>query len=166
VKGIIEIANNKKVPVIWRLSNVPLCYYYAKQFGFYGVSLHNVIQMKNAAAAGAVVSVTGATSISVIGVITLSFTSTLFLSLLASYIPYGKAKTLIRGTKVLVGLPIFVTEFTLNAVTGFVEKSIFGSELPINVTDVDGLMKGPKLKDLPKIKKSLFERLMYLVQDL
>jgi len=115
--------------------------------------------MNNVNTATAPLSTNGAARITMAGVIALSWSGSLLLSILENYIPNNmvKTKTNVSGAKFVLALPVCCVEWTSNALFGFAENLLVGSGLPTDVTEVYLLQEGPKLKNL--LKLSLFLRI-------
>lgn len=84
---------------------------------------------------------------------------------LENYIPntMPKTKMVIAGIKFGVALPVRCVEWTSNQIFGFAEKLIVGRKLPTNVTEVQKLNIGPKLKDVAEVKKPI---MLWLIEKL
>jgi len=114
--------------------------------------------------AQASLSLTGASSLTMGGVIAVSWSASLFLGTLENYIPntMPKTKIVISATKFTVSLPIRCVEFTGNAIFGTFEKLIVGMPLPTNITEVYKLNVGPNLKNVQEFKKPILNWLIKL----
>ena len=98
-----------------------------------------------------------ATIITIDGLITLSWSESLFFSTVKNYIlnTMTKTKLTLSGTKFVLVLPIPCVEWTSNRIFGFIENIVVDSEILINTTEAYRLHEGPKLKNTFKFKKPL-----------
>jgi hypothetical protein len=101
------------------------------------------------------------------GIITLSWTGSIFFSTLENYIPntMPRVKIVVSGAKFVTSFPIRTVEWTSNQIFGFVENIIVGSPLPTNITDVYRLNIGPKLENLKNLRKPVITWLLKQLQD-
>ena len=155
VGTVVDFANNNKVDFLWAQAGLRKKYYYFKQYGFNGVNLYNVLNINTINSAAAALSPIGAAGITMAGVVTLSWTGSLFFSTLENYIPntMPRTKLAVTGMKYGIALPIRCVEWTSNQIFGFAENVILGRQLPTNVTEVYKLNIGPEIKDIAKVKK-------------
>lgn len=152
---VIDFANKNKVDLIWAQAGLKKKYYFFKQYGFNGVNLYNLINVNTINGITASLSATGAATLTMGGVIALSWSGSLFFSTLESYIPNNMTnlKLVVTGLKVGTGLPIRCVEYTSNVIIGFVENVTIGHQLPINITEAYRLSIGPRIKNIAKLKK-------------
>lgn len=167
IKAIQTVANANKISIHWEQIASRRNYYYFKQFAFNGLNLFNVLNVNSVNMAAAAVSPTGAATLTMTGVIALSYSLGLSLSLVEKYIPnsFVKTKAVVSGAKFLVVFPVSITEWTANLIFNPFEYHILGAQLPINVTDVFRWTKGPNLRDLGEVKKAGFKWLINKLQD-
>ena len=69
-----------------------------------------------------------------------------------------------RRSIFIISLLIQFIEITSNTILGFVENHIIGNQ--INVTTNFKLTQGPKIQDIPKLKKPRKKFLLYLAGKL
>ena len=158
VRTIQKVSNDNNIDIFWSQSGIRKKYYYFKQYGFNGVQLYNLLNMNKINAAAAL-SPTGAAGITMSGVITISWSGSLFLSTVENHIPNNmiRTKVAVSGAKFVVALPVRCVEWTSNRIFGFAENILVGSELPTNVTEVYRFQEGPKVKNLSKIKNPIID---------
>lgn len=168
VKGALQVAKEKKVDLLWLQTGFRNKYYLFKQYGFNGINMYTLLNLNTANSAGAAISATGAVAFSVPIMIGLSWCGGLFLSTLENVIPDNmvKTKAVVQGSKFVIGIPIRIVETTTNGILGFAERRIIGDQLPINVTADFRLTQGPKIEDLPKLRKSLKNFLTWLINKI
>lgn len=166
VQNIIQTANERNVSLIWLQQGWNKRYYLFKQYGFHGVNIYSILNINTINTATAMTSTTGAAVMSAAGALAISYSGSLFFSTIENYIPNSlpKTKAVIGAIKVVVSLPLQITEFTANAIFGVGEKIVTGHKLPTNVTSKFQLDKGPKLSKLPELKKPVGEFLYALGQ--
>lgn len=167
LKTLQRVSDDNKVNIYWAQTGFRRKYYYLKQYGFNGVHLYNILNLNSLNAAKALVSPTGAVAWTAGGILALSWSGSLFFATLENYIPnnWVKTKAIVCGTKFVAAIPIRMSEATMNGIFGFVERIVVGSPLPTNITEVYKLDVGPKLKDLPGLRKSVFQFLKGLIPD-
>jgi hypothetical protein len=167
LKTIQRVSYDNKVNIYWAQTGFRRKYYYLKQYGFNGVQLYNILNLNSRNAANALLSPTGSAAWTIGGILALSWSGSLFFATLENYIPnhWVKTKAVVCGTKFVLALPIRTSEATANGIFGFVERFVFGSPLPTNITQVYKLEVGPKLKDLPGLKKSVLQFLKSMIPD-
>lgn len=151
LQDIAEVMHDKKILMIWELTDIKKNYYLAKQHAFNGINLYHALNVKNAAASAAALSTTGAATLTLSSTIALSFTGALFLSIVESYLPAGNIKTVVKGIKIIIGFPVGIAELTINSIVGTFETWIIKEPLPINVTDVYGFTDGPRIEEIKGI---------------
>lgn len=166
VQSIVQTANKKNVNLIWLQQGWNKRYYIFKQYGFHGVNIYSILNINTINTAAAMTSVTGAAAMSAAGALAISYSGSLFFSTIENYIPntLPKTKAVIGAMKVVVSLPLQIAELTSNAIFGVGEKIVTGHKLPTNVTSTFQLDKGPKLRNLPELKKPVGEFLYSLGQ--
>lgn len=159
---VVDFANKNKVDLLWAQTGLSKKYYYLKQYGFNGVNLYNVLNINTINSAAAALSPIGAAGITMAGVVSLSWTGSLFFSTLENYIPntMPRTKLAVTGMKYGIALPIRCVEWTSNQIFGFAENVIIGRQLPTNVTEVYKLNIGPELKNITKVKKPVLSWLI------
>jgi hypothetical protein len=160
LQEIAEVIQEKKILMIWKLNSVKRCYYLAKQHTFNGINFYHALNIKNTAASAAALSTTGAATLTLSSTIAISFTGAMFLSLVESYLPAGNIKTVVKGAKVIIAIPIGITEVVTNGIIGTLEKLVMHEPLPINVTDVYGFSDGPKIEDVKGIRDKVTDFLL------
>jgi hypothetical protein len=160
IQEIAEVIQEKNIPVIWKLEGIKRSYYLAKQYTFNGVSLYHLLNIKNAAAAAATVSPSGAATMSIPAAIAISYAGFLFFSTIESFIPNGPVKTVVKGAKVVTAFPIAITEAVTNGIFGSIEARLIKDTLPINITSCYGLLEGPKLSELKGIRGKVADYLI------
>jgi len=155
VGKVVDFANNSKVDLVWAQAGLRKKYYYFKQYGFNGVNLYNALNINTMNSAAAALSPVGAAGITMAGVVSLSWTGSLFFSTLENYIPntMPRTKLAVTGMKYGLALPVRCVEWTSNQIFGFAENLIIGRQLPTNVTEVYKLNIGPEIKNITKVKK-------------
>lgn len=118
--------------------------------------------------AAAALSWSGSAGLTMAGVVSLSWTGSLFFSTLENYVPNNmtRTKSIVIGLKYLTGIPIRCVEYTSNQIFGFAETAIIGHKLPTNVTKVYKLSSGPKLQELNKVHKSALTYLLNRMTEL
>ena len=86
--------------------------------------------------AAAASSTIGAASLTMAGVVALSWSGSLFFSTLENYVPntMPRTKLAVTGLKYGTALPIRCVEWTSNQMFGFAEKIVIGISLPTNIT--------------------------------
>jgi hypothetical protein len=163
VKTIIDYAKDKKVDLLWSQVGIRRSYYYAKQYGFNGANLYNLLQINTANTA--LTATSGSAVFTVGGLVALSWSGSLFLATVDNYIPasFTKTKTCVRVLKVIIGVPTSCVEWTSNAIFGAVESIVFGHGLPTNVTAEFKLNIGPKLEHLKELKEPGRKVLEFLI---
>ena len=126
--------------------------------------MYSLLNLNTISSAGAALSATGAVSFSIPIMIGLSWSGGLFLSTLENVIPDNmvRTKAVVQGSKYVVGIPIQIVESTTNGILSFAERRIIGDQLPINVTSEFRLTQGPKIEDLPKLRKPFKKFLTWL----
>lgn len=62
----------------------------------------------------------------------------------------------------MVLIPVHVLKWTGNKFIGVVENLVLKTTLPINVTDIGGFPDGPKVTELPSVRKTIIEFLKEL----
>lgn len=161
VKTIIQEADKEKIPLLWSQQGLKKRYYNFKQIGFNGANLLNVLNLNTLNAPAVMLSPTGSVALSLSGVIALSWTGSMFLATLENYIPndFVKTKSIIKGSKFALAVPIRLVEYTSNVIFGTAENLTIGVQLPINVTDNFKVTNGPRLQDIKKLKKPVGELL-------
>ena len=161
LKNLVETANEKNISLIWLRQGWSKRYYLFKQYGFHGVNIFRILNINNINTAAAMTSASGAASISIGGVLALSYSGSLFFSTVENYIPnsYIKTKAAVGAAKVVVSFPLQVAEYTGNAIFGLGETLITGNTLPTNVTSTFRLDQGPQLKNLSELKQPVAEYL-------
>ena len=152
ISEIVEVMNEKKIPVIWTLEGSQKFYYLFKQYAFQGMNLWHAMNIQSAVSTSAALSPSGAAVITVSSAIAISFAGSMFLSLVECHVSAGPIKTAVGVTKVIVAFPINLAQTVTNGIVGFVENSIIGTTLPINVTSVYGLTDGPEISKIPGFK--------------
>jgi len=159
VRTLQKVSNDNNINILWSQAGLRKKYYYFKQYGFNGVNLYNLLNINKINAATATLSVNGAAGLTMAGVIAISWSGSLFFSTVENYIPNDlvKIKATVSGAKFVIALPVRCVEWTSNAIFGFAENILFGSELPTNVTEVYRLQEGPKVKNLSKFKKPIID---------
>jgi hypothetical protein len=138
-------------------------YFYLKQYGFGAWNLHNILKINTINSAIVRTSLNGAAPLTISGTIALSFCSGIFLATVENYIPneFILLKSSVRAAKFVTSVPIVIFEWTTNLFGNFIEDQILrrlhilDSPLPINVTNHFKLDVGPKVEDIPKIKKAI-----------
>jgi hypothetical protein len=152
---VIDFANKNKVDLVWSQVGFKKKYYSFKHYGFNGIHLYNLININTVNAAAAALSPTGAAGLTMGGVVALSWSGSLFLSTLESYIPNNMTslKLVVSGLKFGTVILIRCVEWVYNHIIGFAENLIIGDQLPINIMDAYKLSIGPKLKNIAKLKK-------------
>jgi hypothetical protein len=158
IKTIQKVSTDNKISIYWAQ---------LKQYGFNGLNLYNVLNLNSVNMASAAVSSTGATALSMSGMIAISWTTSLSLATLENYIPNNMVKTkiVVSGAKLVTSLLIRCVEWTTNKIFGVVENVVLGSPLPINITGVYKFNVGPKLEDLAKIKKPIVQWLLNQISN-
>jgi hypothetical protein len=149
---LIETAEKKNIPIILRLTGTPLKYWNTKQYGFHGVTFLHALRLRTEASALAAVAGNGAAALTIGSGVAISFTGVMFLSLLESYVPVGPVKEIVKGSKLVVGIPIVFVEYTANIITGVFEKALFNQTFPTNITSTFGILDGPELSKLNGFK--------------
>lgn len=159
---VIHFANKNKVDLLWAQSGFRKNYYFFKQYGFNDVHLYNLININTINAAAVALSPTGAASLTMGGVVALSWSGNLFFSTLENYIPSSMTRTklVVSGLKYGISLPVRCVEWTSNKIFGFAEYWTLGHQLPINITEAYKLSVGPKLNDIAKVKKPVLDWLI------
>ena len=154
VKTISKLAEDNKVSILWDQSGLRKKYYYFKQYRFNGINLYNTLNINAINAAAAATSGFGAATLSMAGVVALSWSGSMFLSTAENYIPntMPRFKLAVSGLKYGIAFLIRCVEWTSNQIISFAENIITGHTLPTNVTEVYGFNRGPKLKELKKLK--------------
>ena len=167
-KSILEIVNNNKINIFWQQIALKRKYYYLKQYGFHGWNMFNLLNLHSVNSAVAAVSITGAATINMTGIVALSWSSSLFLSSLENYIPSSipRVKLFIVTTKFVRAAPIRCVEWSGNQILVGVEYVFLGHSLPTNITEVFKLNEGPKLKDLKELKKPILSWMVDKLQNL
>jgi hypothetical protein len=155
VKNIIQSADKEKIPLLWSQAGFKKRYYNFKQVGFNGANLLNILNLNTLNTVGATLSPTGSVALTLSGVIGLSWTGSLFFSTLENYIPndFVKTKAVVKGTKLVLAVPIRLVEHTTNVIFGTAENYTIGVQLPINVTDKFNVADGPRIKDIKTLRK-------------
>ena len=167
VQRVKDIVQTENVNLIWLQQGWNQCYYLFKQYGFHGINIFSILNLNTVNTAAAMTSATGAVAMSIAGGLAISYSGSLFFSTVENYIPntFPKTKALVRAAKVVISLPLQITEFTSNAIFGVGEKLITGHKLPTNVTATFQLDKGPKLSSLSEIRKPIGKFLYKLSQE-
>lgn len=160
LQDIAEVMHDKKILLIWELTDIKKAYYLAKQHTFNGLNLYHALNIKNGAAAAAALSATGAATLTLSSSIAISFTGALFLSIVESYLPAGNIKTVVKGVKVIIGFPVGIAELMVNGIVGTFETLIIKEPLPINVTDVYGFTDGPRIEKIKGIGNKIHDFLL------
>lgn len=111
-------------------------------------------------------SLTGAAPFTIGGAVALSWSASIMFATVENYIPndYRKIKAMITGAKWVSAIPIRFVEWTANGIFGFFERQITDTPLPINITETYRLQIGPKVEDLPELRKSGMDLTMKLAQ--
>lgn len=162
VKSICQVAKNNQVDVLWKQVGLKKSYYMLKQYGFNGVNLLHMLRLNTQNAALARTSLTGAAPFTLGGAVALSWSASIVFATVENYIPndYRKIKAMVTGAKWVSAIPIRLVEWTANGIFGFFEKQITDTPLPINITETYRLQIGPKVEDLPELRKSLIDLTM------
>lgn len=162
VNTLIDFANKNKVDLLWAQTGLKKNYYYFKQYGFNGINLYNVLNINTVNSAAAALSPVGAATITMAGIVGLSWSGSLFFSTLENYVPntMPRVKLAVTGIKYATAFPIRCVEWTSNQIFGFAEKMVIGRPLPTNVTEVYKLNIGPELKNITEIKKPVLNWLI------
>lgn len=168
VKTLQKVLTDNKIDLLWAQTGPRKRYYYLKQFGFNGINLYNALMVNTVNVGAAALSKTGATALSISAVVAMSWSGSLFLSLVEPHIPNNlpKVKLVVSGAKFVVAIPIRLVEWTSNNIFGFAENLIIGSPLPTNVTEVYRYHIGPKIEDIKKIKKPVINWLIQRLKDI
>lgn len=164
VQDLIKSANENHVSLLWSQAGLKKKYYYLKQYGFNGVNLFNVLKLNTINAAGVVLSPTASVAVTMSGAMALSWTGSMFLSTLDNYVPNTMpiTKTVIKGSRFAISIPMQIAEYTSNLIIGSIENVTIGAQLPTNVTSKFQLTDGPKLQDISKLKKPIKRFLLYI----
>jgi len=157
VRQLVKVSDKKHIPVIWKLDGIKQTYFMTKQYRFNLINLHHVLQTKNDAATAASLSPVSYATLTIPSVIAISYAGSLFLSLVENFVPQGPVKTTIKGAKVIVALPIGITETVINAIFGQVEKLVLKQALPSNVTAVYSLTDGPEIKNMTALRVKIMD---------
>ena len=166
VQDLIESANENNVSLLWSQAGLKKKYYYLKQYGFNGVNLFNVLKVNTINAGGVVLSPTTSVALNMSGVMALSWTGSLFLSTLDSYVPNTMpvTKNVIKGSRFAISIPIQIAEYTSNIIIGSIENATIGAQLPTKVTSKFQLTDGPKLQDISKLKTPIKKFLLHIAE--
>jgi hypothetical protein len=134
-------------------------YYYFKQFGFNGLNLMHLLNVNTQNAALASPAANGAAGFGINGAVDISWSASLLLATVENSIPNDmrKIKAVVVGAKWVSAFLIRIVEWTVNSVTNLVDPWVFGTKLPINITEIYRLQIGPKVEDLPELKKSVID---------
>jgi hypothetical protein len=168
VKTLHKVLKENNIDLLWAQTGLRKKYYYLKQFGFNGINLYNALMVNTVNVGAAAVSKSGATALSISAVVAMSWSGSMFLSLVEPHIPntMPKVKFAVSGAKFVVAIPIRLVEWTSNNIFGFAENLIIGSPLPTNVTEVYRYHIGPKIEDIQKIKKPVIKWLIKTLHDI
>ena len=112
--------------------------------------MFNLLNLNSVNSAVAAFSITRAATINMTGIVSLSWSDSLFLSSLENYIPSSipRVKLFVVTKKFVRAAPIRYGEWSWNQILDGVEYLFLGHSLPTNLTEVVKLNEGPKLKDL------------------
>jgi hypothetical protein len=168
VKTLHQVLKDNNIDLLWAQTGPRKKYYYFKQFGFNGVNMYNALMVNTANIGTAAISKNGAAALSLSTVVAMSWSGSMFLSLVEPHIPSSmtKVKLVVSGTKFLVAMPIRLVEWTSNNIFGFAENLIIGSALPTNVTQCYRYNVGPKIEDIQKIKKPVIKWLIKTLHNI
>lgn len=108
-------------------------------YGFYGAV--NVIIT---AGATSLITTSGAAPLTIGGVMTLSFSSTLALKAIVNYVLNGRVKTHLKTVEWVVAVPVIIFQWSLNLITGGAEKLIFKKRYDFDIVESLGIPVGPK----------------------
>lgn len=168
VKRLYKVSTDNQISLVWAQTGLRKKYYYFKQFGFNGVNLYNALKVNTANIGAAAVSKNGAAALNISTVVAMSWSGSMFLSLLEPHIPSSmpKIKLVVSGAKFVVAMPIRLVEWTSNSIFGFAENRIIGSSLPTHVTEVYRYQVGPKIEDINNIKQPVIKWLVKKLTDI
>jgi hypothetical protein len=157
LQSLQKVATKNDVNIYWEQFGPRKIYYQIKQYAFNGVMLHNLLVLNTENAAAVALSSTRAAPLTMSAVVALSWSGSLFFSTLENFIPntFVRTKAVVCGLKYVTAFPLGLTEFVANTIIGTVEYAVIGTPLPTNVTAVFKLNKGPRIKDLPTLRRSV-----------
>jgi hypothetical protein len=166
IKSLIQMAKQNQVSVLWNQAGLRKSYYMVKQYGFNGINLLNMLRLNTQNAALARTSLTGAAPFTMAGAVALSWSASIVFATVENYIPndYRKIKAMVAGAKWVSAVPIRFVEWTTNKIFGCFETIITDTPLPINMTETYGLQIGPKVEDLPELRKAVVDLTMKLAK--
>lgn len=112
VETVVDFANKNTVDLLCAQGGLRKNYSYFKQYGFNGINLYNLLNGNTLNTAAATLSPTGAPSFTMVNVVTINCSGSLFFSLVKNHILSSMVKTkmVVTGLKYLVALPIRYVE--------------------------------------------------------
>jgi hypothetical protein len=166
VKSLCRVAKENQIDVLWKQVGLRKSYYMVKQYGFQSVNLLNMLRLNTQNAALARTSLTGAAPFTIGGAVALSWSASIVFATVENYIPndYRKIKAMVTGAKWVSAIPIRLVEWTANGIFGVPETWFGKTKVPINMTETYGLQIGPKVEDLPELKKAVVDLTMKLAK--
>jgi len=166
IASLIQTAKKNQVSVFWKQAGLRDSYYMVKQYGFQGINLLNMLRLNTQNAALAKTSLTGAAPFTIGGAVALSWSASIVFATVENYIPndYRKIKAMVAGAKWVSAIPIRLVEWTVNGIFGAGETLCKQPKVPIHMTETYGLQIGPKMEDLPELRKSVIDLTMKLAK--
>jgi hypothetical protein len=170
LNNLIDISktiDERKLPVIWKPTIPRMAFFHtSKKLIFNGANIAHLIMHNKVQSASALASSTGHIPFNYRSAIGTSFMSVVLLNLIECHVPYGRAKSVLKFTRNIVGFPLGITQYVYNYGFGIIEKRLFNTTLPINVTDTNLLLDGSALKDLEELKGPTNMVIKYITKKL
>jgi len=151
--ALLKTVQKKSIPILLKLSGISSKYWFVKQYSYQAISAWHIYTMKNAAASAAAKA--GIAALTPGSILALSFSLSIFLSLLESHVPVGRVKNAIKLAKLVSGAPVICAEYTVNGIMGVGESVFFKRKFPTNITSVYGILDGPELDKMPGFKNAI-----------